>query len=130
MSLVRVTCTLPADILKAADRLAKRLDRSRSWVVAEALRRYVSQAGEPAPSARAVREVAAPPYVAPAPGLGEQRLAQLEADLRLTPEQRVREAEEIVEMAFRLHRPPRAGQVLAFATYEDYLAWKRRDVLW
>lgn len=130
MSLVRVTCTLPAGILKAADALAKRLDRSRSWVVAEALRRYVSQAGEPAPSARAVHEVAAPPYAAPASGLGEQRLAQLEADLRLTPEQRVHEAEETVEMALRLHRPPRVAQVLAFASYEDYLEWKRRDLLW
>lgn len=48
MSLVRVTCTIPAAVLEAADGLAKRLDRSRSWVVAEALRRYVSR--QPAPT--------------------------------------------------------------------------------
>jgi hypothetical protein len=130
MSLVRVTCTLPADVLKAADRLAKRLERSRSWVVAEALRRYVSQAGEPAPSVRAVHEAAAPPYAAPASGLGEQRLAQLEADLRLTPEQRVHEAEETLETALRARPQPRLQQLLLFASLEDYFAWKKRDLLW
>lgn len=126
--LVRITCTLPGDLQKRADAEAGRLDRSRSWVIAEALRRYFAAAPAAAKAARVAEPVAARYVVRP--GLGEQRLAQLEADLRLTPEQRVREAEEIVEMAFRLHQPPRVGQVLAFATYEDYLAWKRRDVLW
>lgn len=60
MSLVRVTCTLPADVLKAADGLAKRLDRSRSWVVAEALRRYVIPQPAPAPSHGRVSESVAP----------------------------------------------------------------------
>lgn len=60
MSLVRATCTLPADVLKAADALAKRLDRSRSWVVAEALRRYVIPQPTPAPPHGRVSESAAP----------------------------------------------------------------------
>ncbi len=60
MSLLRITCTIPADVLKAADRLAKRLERSRSWVVAEALRRYVSRQPAPAPPHDRVSESVAP----------------------------------------------------------------------
>jgi hypothetical protein len=77
----------------------------------------------------AVREPAAPEYVL-RPGLGPQRLAQLKADLRLTPEQRVHAAEEDIETALRIHRPPRVAQVIAFATYDDFLDWKRRSQLW
>ena len=60
MSLIRVTCTLPADVLRAADRLGKHMDRSRSWVVAEALRRYVSRQPAPAPPHGQVSESVAP----------------------------------------------------------------------
>ncbi len=131
MSYRRVTVTVPADVLDAADALARRLDRSRSWVVADALRRYGAAPAEErtAQAARTVREPAPAPY-AVASRLGEQRLAQLDADLRLTPEQRVREAQRTVELALRLHRPPRAHQVIAFDTYEEYLNWKEKDTLW
>jgi hypothetical protein len=50
--------------------------------------------------------------------------------MQLSPEQRLREAEEIIEWAFRFHRVPRAPHVVAFDSYEDYLAWKRRAALW
>ena len=119
--LVRITITLPRDVLAAADREAKRLDRSRSRVVAEALRRYV---GEPRTGSEApvVREAGPVPYSA---GLGEQRLAQLEADLALTPEQRVREAERTARAGPRRRR---AGhQLQFFDRYEDYLEWKRSE---
>ena len=36
----RISITLPAEDLAAADRLAAQQDRSRSWIVAEAIRRY------------------------------------------------------------------------------------------
>jgi len=124
----RVTVTVPAAVLDAADRLAARLDRSRSWVVAEALRRLGEHPETPG-GAAAVRETATAPYSV-ASGLGPQRLAQLEADIRLTPEQRVHAAEADIETAVRFHRPPRVAQVIAFATYDDFLDWKRRSVLW
>ena len=124
----RVTVTVPAEVLEAGDQLAARLDRSRSWVVAEALRRYAA-APETTHAPLRVSEPAPPAYVA-RPGLGPQRLAQLEADLRLTPEQRVHAAEEDIETALRFHRPPHVAQVVAFATYDDFLDWKRRSARW
>ena len=120
----RITITLPQRLVDEADTRARREKRSRSWVLAEALRCFLAE--KPAP---VVREPATPPYVV-RPGLGEQRLAQFESDLALTPEQRVREAEQSTEAAFRIHRVPRAPLVLAFERYEDYLDWKRRDLLW
>jgi metal-responsive CopG/Arc/MetJ family transcriptional regulator len=41
----RVSITLPKDILASADREAKKLDRPRSWVIAEAIRAYAAGAG-------------------------------------------------------------------------------------
>jgi uncharacterized nucleotidyltransferase DUF6036/ribbon-helix-helix CopG family protein len=70
----RIAITLPATELAAADRLAKAQDRSRSWIIAEAIRRYAASA-EPEPPR--------------ATGLGPYRLEQLKADFSLTPEQRV-----------------------------------------
>src|SRR5260370_35669450 len=40
-ALKRLTVTIPAEVRAAADREAKRLGRSRSWVVSEALRRWL-----------------------------------------------------------------------------------------
>ena len=121
MSLARISITLPRELLTAADRRAKQLERSRSWVVAEALRRFMAGPG-------AVREPSAAPYE-PSPGLGAYRLAQLEADLALTPEQRVREAERTARVG-ELTRGKRPGhRVLTFDRYEDYLDWKRREGL-
>lgn len=114
----RIAITLPEEDLRAADEVARREDRSRSWVIAEAIRRYAGDA----------RQAADPnmhPVQGPA-GLGPSRHAQLLADLRLTPEQRVRAAEETTRVSL-IRRPMAAKRVLAFDRYEDYLAWKRRQ---
>ena len=123
MALARISITVARDLLVAADRRAKKLERSRSWVVAEALRRYLARPG-------AVRESAVAPYEAAGPkGLGSYRRAQLDADLALTPEQRVREAEQTARVA-ELAAGKRLGhRVLTFDRYEDYLEWKRRGDL-
>jgi hypothetical protein len=92
--------------------------------VAEALRHYLAGLrGTTDESARQgqVREPPAP-YL---PGLGDYRADQLDADLALTPEQRVRAAEESARLS-DLKRPRwRAQRLLVFERYEDYLAWKR-----
>jgi predicted transcriptional regulator len=38
-----VTSRLPDEILADVDRLAKELDRSRAWIVAKAIERYVGE---------------------------------------------------------------------------------------
>jgi hypothetical protein len=121
MSLIRISVTVPRDVLSAADRRARALDRSRSWLVVEALRHYLRAPGG------VVREAAPPPYAA---GLGPSRLTQLEADLALSPEERVREAERTAREA-ELARPGgrSARRVLQFDRYEDYLDWKNREGL-
>jgi len=122
----RIAITLPEPDLAAADRLARRHDRSRSWIVAEGIRRYAAAddaaraptgGAHPAP-------VAAANAVPSAQGLGPSRRAQLERDLALTPEERVREAEETL----RLSEPrskSRTHQLAAFDRYDDFLDWKR-----
>ena len=117
----RISITLPRALLVAADLRARELDRPRSWIVADALRGYLS--GSPA-RPPAVREATSAPYSA-APGLGPYRLAQLEADLALTPEQRVREAERTARATPRRARS--GHRLLLFDRYEDYLEWKRNQ---
>ena len=113
---VRVTCTVPSDVLKAADRLAGRLDRSRSWVVTEAVRRLVA---EP----QAIAAAAPPQGLQRAFRAAEQ--ARLTSDLALTPAERVRVSEEIARIAPATRRRPQRGRVRQFDTYEGYLDWKR-----
>lgn len=120
----RVAITLPEKDLLAADRLAHSLDRSRSWVIAEAIRRYAAAAATPA-----IRVPTSGRYAVSAPtasrhGLGESRLAQLVSDMALTPEERIRAAEETLRMSER-QETPRAHTVRAFDRYLDYLDWKR-----
>ena len=176
----RIAITLPESELAAADRLAKSQDRSRSWVIAEAIRYYVASLELVAeqinsdtldrhtPQATPVFTSLMPPtFLARAtPGIGtlsvtsarEQdhgaprpddapqhtaprasqteagdaqsssvsagRREQLQRDFALTPEQRVRSADEQV----RLMPPtdsPRRRHVLAFDSYEDYARWKQ-----
>ena len=119
----RISITLPRALLVAADLRARELDRPRSWVVADALREYVTGAPARPP---AVGEPTNGPYGAAA-GLGPYRLAQLEADLALTPEQRVREAERTARATPRPARP--GHRLLLFDHYEDYLEWKRNQTL-
>ena len=120
-ALSRVAISIPKADLAAADRLAKQQDRSRSWVIAEAIRRYAG-------SQRDDRSRGAADAAGLESGLGAARRAQLIADLRLSPEQRVRAAEETARVSF-VHRPPIGKRVIAFDRYEDYLRWKRRGEL-
>ncbi len=107
----RISVTIPPEVLTAADQAAARLRRSRSWVVAEALRRYAGTgSGE--------RGLDSP--------LGEQRLLQLRADLALTPEARVRAAEATARVS-ALVTPPAGTVFRSFDRYEDYLRWKDRE---
>ena len=64
-------------------------------------------------------------------GLGELRAAQLEADLRLTPEERVIDAERTlqVDTVRRGSGKPHQDRVLTFDRYESYLDWKRREAI-
>lgn len=116
--LVRITITLPRGLLTAADARAKRLDRSRSWVVAEALRQSVrtQHVAEPAPHPYGTR-------------LDEYRRIQLQADLALTPEERVLEAERTAREAELVRGVPSGTGVRFFERYEDYVTWKRREDL-
>jgi predicted transcriptional regulator len=128
--LTRISITVPRDLVAAADRRARELDRSRSWVLAEALRAWLGARGQ---GAGAREQVATARVREPeghyAPGLGEYRLAQLKADLALTPEQRVREAERTAREAELVAGRRPVNQVLTFDRYEDYLEWKRhRDI--
>src|SRR5258705_3096168 len=114
MALERISITLPKDVLDAADKRARALDRSRSWVIVEAIRAY----GEPTATPNAVTS----------PGLGPLRLAQLEADLRLTPERRVHAAEETVRLGESVRGVSRpANRLIAFDQYEDYVQWKQKE---
>ena len=117
----QISITLPAEVLKGTDARARELDRPRSWVIAEALRRFLAspRVSEPAAVAYATRR-----------GLGEYRTSQLEADLVLTPEQRVLEADRTARDAEKIRgRRRSAGTLLAFDRYEDYLDWQRRDAV-
>ncbi len=108
--MIRITATIPDETLAAADARAAQLGRSRSWVISMALRRYLEEPAEPQA----------------APGLGSSRLAQLRADVSLTPEGRVREAERTaaeVEAAY-----PSAGKpLIVFDSFEEYFEWDRRE---
>jgi hypothetical protein len=122
MALARISVTVPPDLVEAADRRAAELGRSRSWLVVQALRGYLAARPTAGDEGAFVREAPCPPY-APA-GLDAQRRAQLEADLALTPEQRVREAEATARLS-ELGDRPGVDRLITFDRYEDYLAWER-----
>lgn len=109
----RIAITLPQETLRAADELAALQDRSRSWIVAEAVRQYAASQRRAAEGSDAATR------------LGPSRLAQLQRDLALSPEARVLEGEELAAIVSE-----RAAEPLRrFATYDDYIAWRReRDV--
>ena len=121
MSLARISITIPEELVAAADRRAAELERSRSWVLVDALRQVLAR------PEGAVREG----EVAYLAGLGAQRTAQLEADLRLTAEERVIEAERTldVEDVRRSSRKAQQDRLLTFDRYEDYVDWKRREAI-
>lgn len=115
--MIRITATIPEEVVVAADAHAASADRSRSWVISESLRRYLAEFDRPE-EARAEL----------GPGLGESRLGQLRADLRLTPLKRVEEAERTAREASSGR--PMAGELLVmFDSFEDYFEWDRWEGL-
>jgi len=112
--LSRVTVTLPAELLAATDARAEQLDRSRSWVVAEALRAHVARADVD-------ERVAA--YGAGA--FAEARRRQLASDLRLGPAERLHRAEELRRLSKATRLRGRRSQVIGFDSYEDFCEWKK-----
>lgn len=108
----RIAITLPPADLRAADRLAKQLDRSRSWVFAEALRRFVEDEAAAREGTR----------------LDRSRRAQLARDLRLTPADRVRFAEAGAELARRAADVP-GDAPLAFPSHAAFRAWRKQSGL-
>lgn len=106
----RISITLPAADLEAADRLAAAQDRSRSWIIAEAIRRYAtdSKAGE-----------------AQSPDMGTSRRIQIGRDLELTAAERIRESESVEVVS----TTKRGGieQPLRFANYAEFAAWRAKS---
>ena len=103
----RVTITLPPELIAAADHRAQELDRSRSWVVAEALRAHLLQDDGMTPPAPAMR-VAEPPASYAAAEVAEARRSRLRSEAELPPEERLRRAEELGRLAQRAQaRGPR-----------------------
>jgi predicted transcriptional regulator len=122
MPLSRVTITISPELLDEADRRAHDLGRSRSWVLGEALGQYL----------RPGLDGSAPPREGTATyhtGLGASRRAQLEADLGLTPEERVVIAEQTAVIAGLRGRRPKRDQVISFDRYEAFLDWREREAL-
>ncbi len=135
MSLKRITITIPEPILAAADERSRALKRSRSWVVVDALRRYLAEEpddpdrtvrSDPGREAPDVTEGTPVPYGdRRAAGLGPYRLAQLESDLGLAIRERVRESELAARVTELRTTPIRSHRVITFDRYEDYLEWER-----
>ena len=106
-SFAKIAITLPEADLAAADRLAALQDRSRSWIIAEAVRRY---AAEFSATERAST-------------LGASRHVQLTRDLALTAHERVHDAERVAAVgaaATAAFEQPRR-----FGSFDDFLAWRR-----
>lgn len=110
--------TIPADVLRKADRLARQWDRSRSWVIAEAIRRVDEGLNHQA--GKLVAEPPAEPFLAEA--AREARTRHLRYALSLSPGARLEQAEELTRM--RSLRP-RRDQVVSFETLEDFARWKK-----
>lgn len=130
MPLERISITIPKDVLEAADHRAAELDRSRSWVVVDALRRYLGSVGagrSEGQPASVVREVAPILYVAGE--VAEARLRHLRAELALTPSERLRRAEELGSLARQAQRRGRRQQAIGFESYEDFYEWKKRRLI-
>jgi len=137
-SLARISMTIPPDVLKRADRIAKREGRSRSWVLAEAVRRLEDPAPVKSASPQSslaqssmrtsslAESLLTQSSAEKLPRLDASRRAQLEADFALTPAERVLAAERTArEVPTR-----RFGSLfVSFDRFEDFLDWKRAEAL-
>jgi hypothetical protein len=124
----RITITLPPDLVVAADRRAQELDRSRSWVVAEALRAQLLQDEGGAPSAPAAR-VAEPPASHAAAEVAEARRSRLRSEAALPPEERLRRAEELGRLARQAQTRGPRKVIIIFDSYEDFYEWRKSRLI-
>lgn len=106
----RIAITLPPDTLRAADELAAKHDRSRSWIIAEAVRQFAASQGI-APAGDGSKQ------------LGASRLAQLRRDVSLSAESRVLEAEEVATVPDDSFSP---AVPIRFSTYDAFDEWRRQ----
>ncbi|MHC4236138.1 MAG: ribbon-helix-helix protein, CopG family [Planctomycetota bacterium] len=124
----RITITLPPDLVAAADRRAEDLDRSRSWVVAEALRAHLLRdeagaASAPAPS------VAEPAASYAAAEVAEARRSRLRSEAALPPEERLRRAEELGRLARQAQARGPRRVIIIFDSYEDFYEWRKSRLI-
>ena len=130
MTRARISITIPESLLEAADRKAKELDRSRSWVISDALRNTLVEAPAESVAGRPVDQVYEPVRVyspRSIEGLGSYRLNQLRADLDLTPTERVREAEKTGRVGSLREGKSYGNRIITFDRFEDYLDWCEKD---
>ena len=129
MPLERITITIPKDVLETADHHARELDRSRSWVVAQAVRQYGESRGhESTPQQRSV--VREPPTADYATSeVADARQRHLRAEAALPPGERLRRAEELGRLARQAQNRGPREQVIGFESYEDFYEWKKRRLI-
>jgi hypothetical protein len=118
-TVARTSITLPPGDLSLADRLAARLDRSRSWVFAEAIRRWGSS-GET--QDRAAPTQLPEPQVETGPDL--PLAVDPAAGLRLSPTARLQRAQELTAQFRRDHPRAERIQIVAFGSLQDFRDWK------
>ena len=118
MAYSRIAITLPKDVLVSLDRRTRELHRSRSGVIADAIRAFLA-------GPAVVRE---PRPAYGADDVGTARREQLERDLARSPAERLRAAEAAARLA-RSRRPKRGAvqQIIGFDSYEDFYAWKKTN---
>src|SRR5437660_671865 len=120
MPLNRITVTIPAALVRGAGARARRERRSRSWIVAEALRHYLAEAPAEA-SPASPRAPTADEFTAESRRVAASHLT---AALVLTPADRLARAEELGQLARERQGRSHREQVIAFETYDDYYRWK------
>ena len=117
----RISMTIAPDVLEAADRLAGRWGRSRSWVISEALRRLAAQPIESAWPAAVAEPLQNEGFVA----VASVKADQLRRTAALSPADRLREAESLVRLGRAARPRHRRAQVVGFATLDDFAQWKK-----
>ncbi len=126
MTITRISITLPRDLARAIDARAKELDRSRSWVIAEAARQFLAPVTYSVPIPKVTR-VSEPTPVPAAEAVADARRRHLLAEAALPPEERVRRAEELTRLARQAHPRARRQQIIGFDSYEDFYEWKKAN---
>lgn len=100
-----VSISLPENLRSTLDAEAGRQRRSRSFVVAEAIRDYVARQERGA--------------------FAEARERTVREGLALAPAERLRLAEDLWQ-EFARERPPARPWTAAFDTFDEYESWRRR----